>query len=245
MAHVRTPPPLVVRPQEPNRQWRDWLLLALIWLVSMIVVATAVWLWRERAPIAGGEQLKAALDQNASLQQRIAVLERAEQVARTANADLQREIRERQEEIASVRADLAFYSRLTSVGVKRDGLAVQKFQLEAVANAPRSYNFTITLTQNLKAGQTSKGRVRLSVSGMRADQLATLDWKDLAQNQDVEGLTFSFKYFQQIRGTLLLPEGFAPNGIHVEADGGAELGKATGDFGWTDALANRGNSNAG
>jgi hypothetical protein len=245
MAHVRTPPQLVVRPQEPNRHWRDWLLLGLIWLASMIVVAAAVWLWRERAPIAGNEQLKAALDQNANLQQRVAVLERAEQVARTANADLQREIGERQEEVASVRADLAFYSRLTSAGVKRDGLAVQKLQLEVVANAPRSYNFNITLTQNLKAGQTSTGRVRISVTGMRADKLETLDWKDLAPNQDADGLSFSFKYFQQIRGTLLLPEGFAPNGIHVDADGGAELGKAVGDFGWTDALANRGNSNAG
>jgi hypothetical protein len=218
--------------------------LAVWWLVSLIAVAVAVWMWREHMPIGGAAELKAALDQNSALQQRVAVLDRADQVARTASAGLQREIRERQEEIAGLRADLAFYSRLTGTGAQREGLNVQSLRLAPTETA-RVYNFTLTLTQNLKPGKTASGRARISVNGLRANQLATLNWHELAQNQDANGLAFSFKYFQQIKGTLLLPEAFTPNGVHVDLDGGAELGKSERDFAWATALASQGATDAG
>ena len=245
MVHVPSPPTLVVRPQQPRFRWREWTTVALFWVASLIVVAVAVWVLRERIPADGTEALRRALEQTNTLQQRVAVLERAEQVARAANADLQHEIGERQEEISGLRADLAFYSRLTSTGAKREGLSVQNLHVEPAASTARMFNFSATLTQNLKPGQISNGHMKLSISGMRANQLVTLDWNELAQNQDANGLAFSFKYFQQIKGTLLLPEGFTPNSIHVDADGGIELGKAVHDFSWSDALATQGVPNVG
>jgi len=244
MAHVPSPPALVVRPQESSFRWHEWTTLALFWLASVIAVAAAVWIWRERIPIGGSSELKTALDQNNALQQRVAVLERADQVARTANAALQREIRQQQEEVAGLRADLAFYSSLTSAGAQREGLNVQGLRLQPAATA-RMYNFTLTLTQNLKPGKIASGHVRINVSGLRANQLVTLDWRELAQNQDANGLPFSFKYFQQIKGTLLLPEAFTPNGVHVDVDGGAEQGKSDRDFAWTSVLADPGATDAG
>ncbi len=245
MVHVPSPPALVVRPQQNHFRWREWTALALFWLASLIVIAALVWVLRERTPGEGIESLKQLLDRNAELEQRVAVLERADQVSRAANAELQRQIGQRQEDIAGLRADLGFYSRLTSADAKRDGLAVQALRIEAAAGMPRLYNFDLTLTQNLKPGQVASGRAKLSISGMRANQLVTLDWNALAQNQDENGLAFSFKYFEQIKGTLLLPEGFTPTGIHVNVDGGAEMGKATRDFGWTEASSAQGVRNAG
>ncbi|MDE2257242.1 MAG: hypothetical protein KGK05_05705, partial [Xanthomonadaceae bacterium] len=83
------------------------------------------------------------------------------------------------------------------------------------------------------------GRVRLSVDGIRAGKLATLAWTDLAPNQDASGLPFSFKYFQQVGGTVMLPAGFAPNRVHVEADAGGDMGRADQDFAWSDALTDQ------
>ena len=99
------------------------------------------------------------------------------------------------------------------------------------------YNFTMTITQNLKAGQQASGRARLSVSGIQAGKLATLAWNELASGQDRAGLGFSFKYFQQLKGALMLPAGFTPNRIHAEADGGGDLGRAEQDFAWSEALS--------
>jgi hypothetical protein len=92
------------------------------------------------------------------------------------------------------------------------------------------------VTQNLKAGQGASGRARVSVVGILVGKLATLNWSELASDQDREGLAFSFKYFQQLKGALMLPEGFIPNRIHVEADAGADIGRAEQNFAWSDAM---------
>jgi hypothetical protein len=231
MAKVPPPPVLVVRPQQAAR-WRSWLLAGLAWLSSL---AFAVGLLHETGDRGARLELVAAKKENDALLKRIAVLERAEQVARIAYTDLQQNLRDRQEEIAALRADLAFYSRLTNGG-KLEGLTVRGVHLKPGA-APRVYDFTVTLTQTLKSGQVANGRLRLSVNGVRAGRLTTLAWTELAPDQDGAGVPFSFKYFQQVGGTLMLPEGFTPNRVRVEAEAGNDMGRAEQEFAWTDALA--------
>jgi uncharacterized protein DUF6776 len=243
MVHVPSPPELVVRPLQRVR-WREWTALALFWFASLIVVAVVVWVLHERVSLSGNDSIDRTVAENAALQQRVVVLERADQVARAANADLQRQIAQRQEEVAGLRADLAFYSRLTDASAARDGLGVQELRLTATST-PRMYNFTLTLTQNLKPGQVTNGKAKLSVRGTKDDRMTMLQWNELMPDQDATGLAFSFKYFQQIKGTLLLPAGFVPNGIHVEAEGGAQVGKAERDFGWKEVLTAQGARNAG
>jgi hypothetical protein len=236
MANVPPPPTLVVNAHDPALQRRRYLLVALLWLASMIVAAALAHYLRERFT---SSSASVALDRsyldNAQLQQRIAILERSEQVARAANADLQQSLHDRQEEIAGLRADLGFFSRLTG-STRREGLTVQGVHLQG-AGESRVYNFTITLTQNLKAGEVAAGHVRVSISGVKENKLATLGWDDVAPDQDHAGVAFSFKYFQQLKGALMLPEGFAPNRIHIEADAGGDMGRADQDVAWTDALA--------
>ncbi|HSN00679.1 MAG TPA: DUF6776 family protein [Rudaea sp.] len=235
MAKVLPPPILVVRTQRSARRWGWVFAMLLLWLASLAgAMALQHWL------VGVGEHLsvtRAQKDRDALLQ-KIAIAERGEQVARAANADLQQSLRDRQEEIAGLRADLAFYSKLTDGRSKPEGLAVHGVRMAAGA-APGVYNFTVTLTQTLKSGQIASGRVKLSVDGIRSGKLATLAWADLAPNQDTSGVPFSFKYFQQVAGTVMLPAGFTPNRVHVEADAGGDMGRADQDFAWSDALADQ------
>ena len=231
MVKVPPPPVLVVRPQRTDRRWLRALVVAGVWLASL---ALAQVLLRQAGTLADHAALASAKKEQDALLQRIAVLERSEQVARAANGDLQQSLRDRQEEIAALRADLAFYSRLTNGG-RLEALSVHGVHLQAGA-APRVYNFSVTLTQTLKSGQIASGRVRLSVNGVQGGKLTALGWGEIAPNQEGSGLAFSFKYFQQISGTLMLPEGFTPNRIRVEADAGGEMGRADQEFTWADAL---------
>lgn len=235
MSKVLPPPILVVRPRRSARRWRWPLAIALLWLTSLAAVPFV-----QRYLGAVGTQLAAvqAHKDRDGLLQEIAVAKRAEQVARAANADMQQSLRDRQEEIAGLRADLAFYSKLTDGRSKPEGLAVHGIRLQAGATA-RVYNFTVTLTQTLKSGQVANGHVRLAVSGVADGKLATVTWTQLAPNQDAVGVAFSFKYFQQIAGTLMLPAGFTPNRIQVEADAGGDMGRAEQEFAWADALADQ------
>jgi len=232
MVNVKPPPVLVVRAQSERRNWRLIVLALVLWAVS---IAGVLLLERQAGTVVDHAALTAAKKDNDILLQRVAVLERSEQVARAAYGDLQQNLRDRQEEISALRADLAFYGRLTN-GSKLEALNVHGVHLQAGA-VPRVYNFNITLTQTLKSGQIANGRMRVSVNGVRDGKLTTLAWSELSPNQESAGLPFSFKYFQQITGTLMLPDKFTPNRIRVEADAGGEMGRADQEFAWSDALA--------
>ena len=229
----RIPPPLVVRPLDPKRERRGQLLAGAIWLVSLIVVAaltTAIVSYGfEHAKEAKSE----AADRDAdALKARIAVLERSEQVAKAAVGDLQQSIREREEEIESLRSDLAFYGRLVGGG-KREGLAVHVLKVRRVGDSG-AWNFVATLTQNFKRGQDVRGRLTLSVEGVQGGKLTTLDWAALTQRQDPSGIEYGFKYFEQVNGTIMLPAGFQANRVRVHADG--DGGRVDQDFAWGDAV---------
>ena len=72
-------------------------------------------------------------------------------------------------------------------------------------------------------------------------QLRSVPWSELAPGQ-AQGLPFSFKYFQQVTGTVMLPEGFAPNRIKVQVDA-AEGGRIDQGFAWAEAQTSEESSN--
>ena len=78
--------------------------------------------------------------------------------------------------------------------------------------------------------------MQLEVDGVRGAKLSALGWKDLKQDQQAAPIKFQFKYFQQLDGSLMLPDGFQPNRVTVSAksEGGEEVRQA---FAWRDALA--------
>lgn len=239
MVKVTPPPALVVRPQHSARGMRPLWIVAALWPLSLLIAFASGWVWQRYSGSAVQARATAAERQDHdALLQRIAVLERAEQVAHTAAAGLQQALRDRQEEITGLRADLAFYSRLTDGSGKAEGLKVHGLQLSA-SSVPRVYSFTVTLTQTLKTGPVASGNVSLSVTGVSDGKLVTLPWTKLAPNQKPSGMGFSFKYFQQVAGIVMLPEGFTPNRIRVEADAGGSLGHADQEFSWSDALADQ------
>jgi hypothetical protein len=232
VAKVLPPPVLIVRPQRAQRRWHKMLMLSLIWAASLFAV---FFLLQRFGAVADQAVLSKTAKERDDLLKQVAVAKRGEQVASAANGELQQNLRDRQEEIAGLRADLAFYSRLTDGHSRPEGLSVHGIHLKSGASA-HVYNFVITLTQTLKSGEVSSGHVRVSVSGVRAGKLVTLGWGDVAPNTDSAGLSFSFKYFQQVSGSLMLPEDFTPNRISVDV-AGSEAGRVDQEFAWNDALS--------
>lgn len=225
-------PSLVIRPHDPAQRRRLYVVLALAWLGSLLVAAAIAVGVVARVPSKDDTSRLAAEQQNEALKTRVAVLERSEQVARAALGDVQQTLRERDEEVDGLRADLAFYGRLVGGG-KREGLAVHALQIKPVKNS-KAWNFTVTLTQNFKRGQDVKGRVTLGIEGIAGGKLKTLDWSALSQGQDSAGIEYGFKYFQQVGGTIMLPADFAANRVIVRADG--DGGRVEQEFSWKDAV---------
>ncbi len=179
-----------------SRLW--WAVAALLWGLSL----GATWLWSgqtaaprmaeygERAR-AAESQLQALREQVRDLGQRDATLSRSDQITRQANADLQATLAQRDEEIASLRADVAFFERLVGPTAQRQGLNVFSSEFDHAAGT--AWNYRVVLVQNRDRNAISNGHMRFVVEGLQDGRLATLDWAQLQQKPGAPEQPYSFR----------------------------------------------------
>jgi hypothetical protein len=185
--------------------------MALLLLVVAAVAFGGWGAWRSFGPqpANAGERLRDQGEQIEALEQQVATLTRSDQISRQANGDLQGTLAERDEEIASLRADIAFYERFVGATAQRHGLSLHELVLEPQRD-PQLWHFVATLTQNLNRGAVSTGRLQLSVEVSEDGRMRKLAWNELRQQQNAPGVDYSFKYFQQVEGDIVLPAGVKP-----------------------------------
>jgi hypothetical protein len=190
-----------------------WVYVALA--VFLLALGFGLWgAWtRFFAADADGRSASTLRARNDLLKQEVSTLRRSDQISREANRDLERTLAERDEEIAGLRADIAFYERFVGATGQRRGLSVH--DLEMRLQSGDVWQFTATLTQNLNRGAANTGRLTLGIEGTRNDRLEKLAWSGLRKLNNAPGLEYSFKYFQQVEGEVMLPEGFKPLRVTV------------------------------
>ena len=232
---------IVPRNAVPSRGWIA--AIAVAWLLSLAGAwLLATWL---AAPGLGQAQagLRAAGRSTAQLQnqvdelnQRLVTLQRSDQISRAANGELQSSLAERDEEIAGLRADVAFYERLVGATTQRKGLNVHS--IEFAPEEAGTWRYRAVLTQNLNRGAISQGQLRFSVEGVRAGKLASIGWNELHQRADAPGQDYSFRYFQELGGSVMLPKDFTPQHVRVSLRGNG--GNVEQTFDWKPAAGGEG-----
>ena len=86
---------------------------------------------------------------------------------------------------------------------------MHEFKLSAQRD-PQLWHFVATLTQNLNRGAVNHGRLTLSVEASDGGRMRRLDWAPCASSRPRAGVEYSFKYFQQVEGDIVLPPGVKP-----------------------------------
>ena len=222
----RAPPPrFTIVQQRPDRRPLIAVVLGLAWLASI----AGVWIGASRVAAprlpamtaeldAARDELRRWRSQAEQLAQREATLARSDQISRAANKEVQSELAEREEEISDLRANLAFYERLVGATGQPKGLSVHSARFDAESGG--TWRYQIVLTQSLNRGAISRGRLHFTVEGVRDGKLATVGWDELHQRSDVPPQDYSFRYFQQLKGSVMLPAGFTPQRVRVSLDGG-------------------------
>lgn len=219
-----------------RRHARGWLIIvAALWLGTL--VGTWYFSSRTAAPdlrevkgerVGNGKQLAEQEEQLKELKQQVSTLKRSDQISRNANIELQSTLAERGEEISGLRADVDFYERLVGSTGQRQGLRVHEAKF--AAESAGTWRYTVTLTQNLNRGAISKGSMRFAVDGVRGGKLSTLKWDELLQKPAAPGKPFSFRYFQQLEDSVMLPSGFTPQRVRVSLNGNGKAVDQT--FAW-------------
>jgi len=220
---------IVERRPDPGR-WL-WPCLALAWGLSL----AAVFAWAQHRAVPGLAALEQAHARISgqwqrgraelqALRQQVATLQRSDQISRAANRQLQGTLAERERSIAALRADLAVYERMAGAGA-RGGLQVQSasFRREAAG----SWRYRIVLAQGRRERGHNVGRLQFAIEGVRDGRIATIGWNELHQARAAPAQGYAFRYFQQLAGSVMLPEGFIPQRVRVRLHGEEESREQT------------------
>ncbi len=222
--------PRIVRGPAPNSPTGRWAISG--FLLGLIVGFLGAWLGLSR-PVssvsADSASVSNVADRTEQLSQELAVAQRARQVSENALQALKQSVFELDQQMVDQREEVSFYQRLLDAGGSVRGLAVHEFQL-APTTSPRVFRYRLVLTQNLKKTRRVEGSVTLSVTGISDDRAVKLGASALGVSPPLQA--FEFKYYQQLQGTLTLPEGFSPTEVIVFAENGDRSQSAEEVFPW-------------
>ena len=186
------------------------------------------------------EQLLAQLVEgdtiNTQLRARVAVLERAEQIDRQAYGEVERSLKQVQDEMLELKEEVAFYRGIVSPAETASGLSVTRFNLFGIGEEG-VYRFKLVLTQLRTNNRLVKGHVRIAFDGVLHGQQTQLSLKEVSGGT-LDRLKLRFKYFQNIEGDIVLPAGFLPSRVIVEV---VPVGKGwkpfKKSFDWSDIIS--------
>lgn len=122
-------------------------------------------------------------------------------------------LKEMEEDHYQVKKQLAFYEKVMTPEKEADGLVIDDVVIFPT-QSPHHYRFQLTLVQKTLRKQFAKGHVTLSIVGSSLNKPYELNLEDISTSTDKQ-LSFSFKYFQIIEGSLTLPTDFVPEKVKV------------------------------
>lgn len=214
--------PKIVQPG--SSRFYLWLLFGLLLALALVVGWRGFDVGREQA----GDTLRDLRSENAGqrkqisdleqqrdrLKERLAGLERSNQVDREAVRQVREQLRVQQEERSRMEQELTFLRGMVSTKDERDSIRIQKFKLRS-ANAPGKYYFSFTLTRVVDNDGVANGSIFFAVDGMQNGEPRWLPLRELTESKN-ETLKMKFNNFQDVEGLVRLPEAFKPRRVIVE-----------------------------
>lgn len=179
----------------------------------------------------------AALQQRETeLRQQVFNLESGRSIDNFAKQEIQDTIRQYEDTIKQLKKDVSFYQGIMAPSENIKGLQIQNLELQKTADDKR-FGYKAVLAQITDNKNYISGVVLINVIGMKQGAKEVLALRDVDDDQSSLGIKFKFRYFQNITGELILPEGFVPESIQVVAQAdGKKAAKLERSFMWNDLV---------
>lgn len=189
--------------------------------VAIAALLLAVWWVYDLGKLHGVTELESLRTKNAILDKRkgrlvkdttrlreqVAILERSSQIDRQAAADVKSDLGQLEEELQAAREEVEFYRGIVSPGDVKPGLRIHRFTLEA-GSVAGEYHYDLILTQLKRNDKFVSGVVDWKITGSLPDYQTEIGLERVTEPA-VKKLKFRFRYFQDLAGTIRLPEGFS------------------------------------
>jgi cell division protein FtsB len=170
--------------------------------------------------------------------QQLINLERGRAIDEQALNQARKTIVDLETRIGSLQSDLTFYKNIMAPSETSKGLQVDSFTLVRARNQD-NYDFKLVLTQVGNNKSYISGVVAVNVIGLRDEEKEVIALRDLSEDIADLGVKFRFRYFQDVEGSLKLPEEFEPLEIQVVAQAeGRKSSQAERTFNWDDLTEN-------
>ncbi len=228
----------------PHRPFKK-AIAGLTTIVLMIGLVYAAFWYGERSGIQEEQQLVEQRDylqkeltlstsREEALRQRVAVLENASFVDKGSVDDVRQSNRELSDRIAQLEEEIALYQGIMSPTVDSAGLTIQEVTLTPTPTDNR-YRFKVMLTQVGKNTNYLRGFVGINVVGVQNSEVVAFPLKELSSEINDVDIKFRYRYFQDFKGELVLPEGFTPDQIQVIAQSvGTNAARIEKAYNWSD-----------
>ncbi len=236
-------PKLVIKTHHP---WRHRAKIAMI-IVGLVLMAWAIFqygyfqagldnksLYAERELL--HEQIRLEKGNSQKSRERIAVLERATQVDKGAYGEVEKSLKQAQDEMLELKEEVAFYRGIVAPSEAASGLNITSFNVTGIGEE-RVYRFKLVLTQLKSNKRVVKGYARVIFEGVKNGSQKKLSLKDVSGGK-MDKLKLRFKYFQNDEGEFVLPEGFLPSRVLVEVvPSGKGTTRLKKTFDWSDIIS--------
>ncbi|MGE0372466.1 MAG: DUF6776 family protein [Gammaproteobacteria bacterium] len=231
-------------------QARHPLLRRALYLLLSVAVLAGGWILFDYGRARAGFDAQAARAARDTLAQRIleleaenkrlsgqnAVVEQAREIDRRAYEEVDLNLATLQDELLELKQEAAFYRRLVNASDGAKGLQIESVKLQRDGDAPM-IRYRLVLTHYASPPGMVQGEVRMTLNGVRNGSQAELSHQELFGG-DKSALPFRFRHFQELDGSLTLPEGFVPTRLLLRVsprDGARPAVEAS--YSWTELFS--------
>lgn len=214
---------LEVVPYRPVRRWTIRILLV-IGVIALVMLAhwyaTREALKFQQAALAERDQLKQSLAESRAeverLRQEVANLRLGAEVDKAASEDVRNEVIDLKAQIAELQEDISFYRGLMAPNAESKGLTVGSLNILSTG-VERHYHYKLVLQQFATNHKLLNGSLNFTIVGRQNDLPMNLALKDVSSSVSSTDIRLGFRYFQNIEGEMVLPEGFEPIRVEISA----------------------------
>lgn len=117
-------------------------------------------------------------------------------------------LKQADQKVMSLRERVGFYQAILETKPKGPGLKIDRFELSYGRTA---WHYRLTLVQSFAFNRWVYAQVGVTVQGKKTGHLSEVSYPALVD----KGPTVHFKYFNNVRGRFIVPNGFVPQQVIV------------------------------